>query len=92
MHPWNDLTESRRLALAVTARFVIRKGTPSRTAKRIATQQWADLTPAVRNVLKRYFVWLDDDYTPRRPGDEAVVFAQQTGMNYSDALVYCNMD
>jgi len=27
-----------------------------------------------------------------RPGDEAAVVAEETGMSYSDALVFCNMD
>lgn len=27
-----------------------------------------------------------------RPGDQAAIVAEETGMSYSDALVFCNMD
>lgn len=31
-------------------------------------------------------------YPPSRPGDEAAVYAEETGCDYSEALVRCNMD
>ncbi len=34
----------------------------------------------------------DEIRATNRPGDHAAIVAEETGMSYGDALVFCNMD
>lgn len=75
-------------------------GTPEASER---DQMAAFLSDPVREALRmpatnqsRLFALIDSRQPPapatNRPGDQAAIYAEETGIDYATALVHCNMD